>query len=593
MKKLFTLITFLTLSLSSLALSQEVAGRVTDVVVYRGQALVTRTIEAQLEPGGVELIVPNLPSGIISESLFAQSNGDFKVLSVRYREKTIKEDTRKEVKEIESEIEDINKRIYVAQRERDHGGRRYSAYHQLWQMALQTEQHDFDRALLQPQAVIDLTQYLEDKNVYWHSECVRLEQDKTQLEKELDVLKKKLEKLGSGRKKIHRHAIIFIDSKVSGPGKVSLSYMVRNANWLPQYNLRAKADDLKLLVEYNAVIHQSSGENWDGVRVSLSTAAPTTEAGAPILDPIRVNLGAGQKLRVLDKSMSSDLISGVAGDSKSGLVDLTENFRQIQFSRNEIARRGKGAQQELSQIAMQNSILELNVDKEGVRQMREQAARFARNEGVSVTYKLDGLLTMPSRSDQQMVTIAAFETDADFVYVATPLLTDYVYLQADASNSSATLLLAGPANMYRNGEFVGKGNMDMVPVGKTFTVGLGAESRIQVARELEDKEIDSFLGNQIEIYKYRISINNFNDHSVRLRLLDRMPYTQNEELAIKDFQTNVSLSDDSTYVRTQKDKGILRWDIDVKPQTFTDNATIVTYEYTMKYDNDLHVNVVR
>ena len=49
------------------------------------------------------------------------------------------------------------------------------------------------------------------------------------------------------------------------------------------------------------------------------------------------------------------------------------------------------------------------------------------------------------------------------------------------------------------------------------------ESRIQVTRELEDKEKDSWLGNWVENYKYRIAMNNYSDQKVKLRLMDRMP----------------------------------------------------------------------
>ena len=224
--------------------------------------------------------------------------------------------------------------------------------------------------------------------------------------------------------------------------------------------------------------------------------------------------------------------------------------------------------------------------------IKEKAEVFARNEGVSVVYNLSGRLTMPSRSDQQLVTITSFEADADFVFVATPLLTDYVYLQGQAANNSDTLLLAGTANMYRNGQFAGKGHLGMVPVGKKFIVGFGVESRIQLTRELEDKEKDSWLGNWVENYKYRIAMNNYSDQKVKLRLMDRMPYTEDENLGISDFNTSYALSGNSKYIRSAKGKGILRWDLTLEPDTFDDSATIVTYEYTLKYDNDMHIGAV-
>ena len=67
-----------------------VTGDISKVTVYRGQALVTRTIDVDLPSGTSELIVENLPGKIIPESLYAQTSGSSKVLSVRYREKAVK-----------------------------------------------------------------------------------------------------------------------------------------------------------------------------------------------------------------------------------------------------------------------------------------------------------------------------------------------------------------------------------------------------------------------------------------------------------------------------------------------------------------------
>ena len=73
-------------------------GNISQVTVYRGQALISRKINLDLPSGTSELIVEGLPSKIVPESLFAQTSGDIKVLSVRYRERAVEADTREEVK---------------------------------------------------------------------------------------------------------------------------------------------------------------------------------------------------------------------------------------------------------------------------------------------------------------------------------------------------------------------------------------------------------------------------------------------------------------------------------------------------------------
>jgi hypothetical protein len=87
--------------------AQEVVGSVSRIIVYRGQALVTRTIELEFPRGSSQVVVQELPNAIISESLYAQALGGVTVTSVRYRERAVEEDTREEVKRLDAEIEKV------------------------------------------------------------------------------------------------------------------------------------------------------------------------------------------------------------------------------------------------------------------------------------------------------------------------------------------------------------------------------------------------------------------------------------------------------------------------------------------------------
>ncbi len=565
----------------------EVVGSISNVIVYRGQALVTRTIELELPAGGSQIIVQKLPHAIISETLYAQALDDVTVTSVSYREKTNKEKTSKEIKQLEAEIEEVKKKIYYAERNRNQTGRMWSMYYDLRKFAIDAENVDLNKGLLQFEPIEKLTTHIEAGTSDAHQKSVDLEYAKIELEKELEKLNSKKEKLERNKRKIKREAVLFANNLQAKKVIIELSYLVNGANWLPQYNLRANPDQGNVQVEYNAVMHQTSGEDWDKVTVSLSTAEPTMVAAPPLLEPMKVKLAPGTPVK--QPVQVSEKVSGQQIEYR----DLSEEFKNIQSRRREIAQKGKAAQSALNVMAIDNQMLELQADKKAVQMIQAEAKRFARTEGVSVTYNLVGKLSMPSRTDQQLVNIATFQAKGDFIMLATPLLTDYVYLQGNIVNNSDTILLAGPASMYRNGEFVGKGQLELVTIGETFTVGFGVDSQVQITREFKDKKVDTFWGNRVEKYDYRVAINNYKNTPVKLRLLERIPYTENEELVITGFKTNVPLSTDADYLRTEKDKGILRWDLTLAPVTTEKKATVITYSYSMEYDNDMHIRSAR
>jgi len=196
---------------------------------------------------------------------------------------------------------------------------------------------------------------------------------------------------------------------------------------------------------------------------------------------------------------------------------------------------------------------------------------------------------LPSRNDQQLVNIASITTKANFTLIATPLLTDYVYLQADLLNNSDTVLLPGHASMFRNGEFVGKSQLSQVTIGENFTAGFGIDSQVQVTHELEDKKTRIQGGNRIDNYYYRITLSNYKSTPVELQLLDRLPYTDNASIKIELEKTEPQLSKDSEYQCTNRKKGILRWDLELAPNTIDSKTTVVNYNFTMEYDRNMQI----
>ncbi|MBL7215558.1 MAG: DUF4139 domain-containing protein [Phycisphaerae bacterium] len=579
-------------------------GMITDVIVYHGQALVTRTIELETISGDIELLVENLPERILPESLYAVSNDSIQILSVRYRVKEIEKDTRAEVKAIDEQIEQLQTEIYQAVRDHEFMESMWNKFCKMWELSFQGADISLNRAAFSSETMKDFTGYLDEKNTHYYTESVRLELLKKQLEKQLAKLTRQKEELASQHKSINRQALVYLHVPASAASNiVQLSYLVNDADWSPQYNLKADPDNKRVHTEYNAIVHQSSGEDWTNAILALSTAVPALVASPPELEPMKIGLISAEakyrgKIIADEQSMkiqqqTQTMPSTVQQGDFYAYGNQTEKFGALVQSRRSNIAKGIKAQQELNTIAISNQMIEFEADKRMVQQLKEKAVAIRRTEGVSVMYSLPGKLTLPSKSDQQLVTIALLKTPAEFVFVAAPLLTDYVYLQAEITNDSNTILLPGPADMFRNGQFVGKGDMKLVTIGQTFTTGFGVDSQIQVTREFKDKKTDSFLGNRIDENYYRLAIDNYYDNPVALRLVERLPWTENKELAIELTNVSYPLSTDSEYLRTEKDKGILRWDLKLKPNTTGQNATIVNYAFTLKYDNDMAIRTVR
>ncbi len=558
---------------------QEITGKISKVTVYHGQAMVTRQITVDLPQGSSEVLVTGLPERIIPESIYAQSYGDTKVLSVRYRTRAVEADTREEVKKLDAEIEEIKRQQYQAKRDNDIAGWFFEHFDALWKLTVDATNVDLNRSMLDAGVFEELATYLETKNKQWHERLVEIEFHSQDLQKQLELLERKRNELAAERTKSQREAILYLNKAGKGKSTVELNYLVNDADWLPQYNLRGDTDKTNVLIEYNAVINQTSGEDWDSVALSLSTAEPAMVASAPTLEALNIAL----RPQIVQQTEQSVITGDMLGQ---------QDFKGLIQQRIEVAREGKAGELRLRKIAADNQTWELNTSRGQIIRMKEEIEAIRRIEGISVTYELPGRITLPSRSDQQIATIATVNTKADFTFIATPLLTDYVYLQADLLNDSDIIFLPGQASVFRNGQFVGKSQMPVVTIGEKLTTGFGIDSQIRLTRDIEDKQTNFQGGNRIDTFKYRIALENYKNSLVRLRLIDRLPYTDDKSIKIELTNNSRPLSDDSEYARKDKKKGLLRWDIELAPNTVDDKATALTYSYTAEYDRNMQIQPV-
>src|SRR5262249_19230926 len=96
-------------------------------------------------------------------------------------------------------------------------------------------------------------------------------------------------------------------------------------------------------------------------------------------------------------------------------------------------------------------------------------------EGQSVTYHLASRMTVPARTDEQVLEVVRMTMEPDYFYKAVPVLTQHVYRLANLTNKSNYVLLPGEATMYLGTDFVGRMDLPLVAIGEQFTAGFGVD----------------------------------------------------------------------------------------------------------------------
>jgi hypothetical protein len=590
-------------------------GRVTDVTVYQGQALVTREIELESVDGLVEVVVSSLPESVITGSLFAEPTGDVQVRSVRYRERPIEADVRQEVRELDEQIQAVSDKIAAVIEQRTLLNERKAYLDKLKDFTANTSNQELKSGVLNAETLKSLTEFMFAERDSIGERELELAKEERAHNKEMELLKRKRQTIAEGSARTVREAVVFINATEAGAATLRLSYLVGNASWTPSYNLRATEARDEITVEYNASIQQMSGEDWSDVHMVLSTATPSLVAKAPTLEALTIKLG--QPVRDQEPMLAAqnysrmkqeiDQLSKARGNAAMASGQMANApASESAFAGEEIVgRRGGGmggygggvggwdfsgqtasTDAGLNSYACQLQLMDLNNEMSTLR-LEDQSIKQA--EGVSVSYKLANSTSLPSRSDRQLIQIASVPLKGEFYRLATPVLTSFVYEEAKLTNTSDEVFLAGPVATFLGGQFVGRGEMPTVAVGESFTVGLGIDSSLRAERKLLKKDERIQGGNRVVDFIYELKLENFGDKPAKVRLLDRMPTVGENDIKVTLVKSDQELSDDESYQMNQRKDGILRWDIEVPAQAIGPKQKVLKYTMQIEYDKQLSI----
>ncbi|MCA9239291.1 MAG: mucoidy inhibitor MuiA family protein [Planctomycetales bacterium] len=599
--------------------SVRLEGRVSAVTVYQGQALVTREVTLDSAGGLSEVVVTNLPDRVLPGSLYAEPVDGVVVRSVRYHLRPVEQDIRQEVRELDAQIQATQDKLSANQRRRELLGEQTEYLKKMEGFTTGTANLELKSGVLNAETLKSLTEFVFMQRTQIAEQQLASQVEERELKQQLEVLHRQRNSITQGSAKTVREAVVFADLGEEGPKKLRLTYLVADATWSPSYNLRADAGEGRVVVEYNASIQQRSGEDWTDVAMTLSTASPSLISTAPSLEPLAIRLAPptpeqqaavrdyyATKERLMEEQRKLANFRNSAGNFVQSESLAVQNAADL-FAADALAANSPAMQQRaergfagmydfdgngaladkgLNTFGRQMQILEFN----GQPVARSKAAKPAAGaQGISVSYSLAGRTSLPSRADRQLIQIASLPLAGDFYRIATPVLTEFVYKEAKLTNTTDMVLLAGPSATFLEGEFVGRGAVPTVSIGESFAIGLGIDTSLRAGRELVDKSTRTQGGNRVVDFTYELTIENFGDQRVDVRLFDRLPKPDSDDIKVTLVKSDEEVSADEEYQQNDRKNGILRWDLQAPAGSAGLKQTTLSYTLQIEHDRQLQI----
>ncbi len=560
--------------------------RISAVTVYQTSALVTREVDVPAGAGVAELIVGPLPASTINSSLFSEGEDGVRVMTTRFRTRILQENTQEEVRKLENQIKELRATEQELQKQAQVIEQNQALLTKLEEFTSGALKQITEKGMLNAEAVTALAKFIMETRSAKSLDAVAIQQNIQANQEQMQYLQREMSKVASTGDRMVREAIVVVDREQGVAAKVKLHYLVSAASWRPQYKLRAgkPADNVQL--EYLAAIAQQTGEDWKGVDVVLSTAQPLLNAAPPELAMLEVSTAvvrAGGGGGMGGIAVNGGQLKLRSDDNRRQAEQLRQEAQVLANSMNKV-----DAQQRFNDAAAWEQSDEImNPDAVAIAQGGRAVPAF--REGQSVTFHLERKMTIPWRDDEQLLEVTRISMKPDYFYKAIPVLTTHVYRLANLLNDSKYVILPGEATVYMGTDFVGRAALPLVAIGEQFTAGFGVDPQLQVVRQLADKNKAVQGGNQVHSFNYRIVVSSYKAEAVKLQVWDRLPHSETEAVNVTLVSTSKELSSDAGYVRDERPKNLLRWDLTVEPGTKGENATMITYQYKLEFAREASI----
>ena len=357
--------------------------------------------------------------------------------------------------------------------------------------------------------------------------------------------------------------VVIVDSDNAQDLNLELKYIVSNCGWQANYDLSATDIDGKINIKYKAKVYNNTGNDWNDIKLVLSTSNPNISASAPELSPWYLN----------GNSIVSD-------DSKKRGYIVPQKQAYKKYYQNASAPQQN---QQLDGVSLNGN---LGWNSQGNIQNNSNGKKAVQITTIEVPqlsseFEIAKKYSIPSDSKPYLVEISKHELDATFSHKSVPKMDKDAFLLANTVGWEKLNLISGPTNVYYDNTYVGQSYINTRNVEDTLRLSFGRDKKVSITRKkLEEFSDKKVIGsNKKDTYTFEISVKNNQNIPLTMSLYDQIPVSQQSDITVS--------VEEFSNAQYNESNGILKWNVSLKP------GEVAKYKvsFTIKYPKNKTVKV--
>ena len=518
---------------------KSVKSKIENVTVFQRGAQIYRHANTKVNKGHQLIRLSNLSNNIDASSIQVRGSGDFTIMSVTHQINYLKEiKNNKRIKVLNDSLEMLNYKIVV-------NNQFISAFSDEISLLKANQSLKSQNSNLKAIEIKAAADFYRSRFREIYSEQAKIDRKNNKIRKEIVKLQRALHQVKQYRApKGVGEIIVEIEARQTANIKLDFDYLIRNAGWVPKYDIRAKDINSDIELHYRANIYQNSGVDWNKVKLTVSTGNPRNNNIMPVLTPWYI---------------------GFRDNAYGGLMKAEDNLEiEMDDSEETAALAPRAAKISTLQSSANNSSNYTTV-----------------SQGQTNTkFSIDLPYSIPSTNKRVSVKVQKWKLKADYRYFCAPRISEDVYLQARITGWEELSLLPGQVNIFFDGTYVSKSMLNPMAISDTMDISLGVDKSIIVNRsKVKDSSSKSILGSTKKMkVAWNIVVRNNKSQEVNLFLQDQIPLSYREDVEIKLNEKSGANYNDKN--------GFLSWKLEIKPHYKKE----LEYNYQIKYPKDLMIN---